>query len=198
MKKLSLSGLLVIMLTPMAYAETAYVTDILRLGLHAAQDTSDRPFQTLVSGSELDILQRLPNYAEVVTKDGTQGWVKSAYLVSDKPAALIVAESESELERMRAELAAARTAQAAAESELQHLLNDADSTVGRTVALESSVAELTVENDELESRLETYRGAVPAKWAAAAFGVALLGGFFLGLWVLDAYVRHRHAGFRVY
>ena len=198
MKKLSLSGLLVIMLTPMAYAETAYVTDILRLGLHAAQDTSDRPFQTLVSGSELDILQRLPNYAEVVTKDGTQGWVKSAYLVSDKPAALIVAESESELERMRAELAAARTAQAAAESELQHLLNDADSTVGRTVALESSVAELTVENEELESRLETYRGAVPAKWAAAAFGVALLGGFFLGLWVLDAYVRHRHAGFRVY
>ncbi len=198
MKKLSLSGLLVIMLTPMAYAETAYVTDILRLGLHAAQDTSDRPFQTLVSGSELDILQRLPNFAEVVTKDGTQGWVKSAYLVSDKPAALIVAESASELERMRAELAAARTAQAVAESELQHLLNDADSTVGRTVALESSVAQLTVENDELESRLETYRGAVPAKWAAAAFGVALLGGFFLGLWVLDAYVRHRHAGFRVY
>ena len=198
MKKLSFSGLLVIMLMPMAYAETAYVTDILRLGLHAAQDTSDRPFQTLVSGSELDILQRQPNYAEVVTKDGTQGWVKSAYLVSDKPAALIVAETESELERMRGELAAARTAQAAAESELQHLLTDADSAVGRMVSLESSVAELTVENEELESRLETYRGAVPAKWAAAAFGVALLGGFFLGLWVLDAYVRHRHAGFRVY
>ena len=76
-----------------ASAETAYVTDILRLGLHEAQDTSDRPFQTLVSGAELEVLQRVTNFAEVRTTDGRQGWVKSAYLVTDKPAQLIVAET---------------------------------------------------------------------------------------------------------
>ena len=33
----------------LASAETAYVTDILQLGLHAAEDTSDRPFRYLNS-----------------------------------------------------------------------------------------------------------------------------------------------------
>ena len=37
-----------------ASAETAYVTDILRLGFHQAEDTSDRPFRTLLSGTELE------------------------------------------------------------------------------------------------------------------------------------------------
>ena len=34
-------------------AETAYVTDMLRLGVHAAADTSDRAFVNLESGDRL-------------------------------------------------------------------------------------------------------------------------------------------------
>jgi hypothetical protein len=37
-------------------AETAYVTDMLRLGIHNASDTSDRPFDNLVSGTALEVL----------------------------------------------------------------------------------------------------------------------------------------------
>ena len=74
----------------LASAETAYVTDNLRLGMHQAADTSDRAFRTLESGQELDIVERNRNYAQVVLPDGTQGYVKLAYLVFDKPAKLIV------------------------------------------------------------------------------------------------------------
>jgi hypothetical protein len=50
-------------------AETAYVTDNLRLGLHQAPDTSDRAFRTLDSGQELEIISRDRNYAQVRLPD---------------------------------------------------------------------------------------------------------------------------------
>ena len=68
-----------------ASAETLYVTDILRLGLHHAEDTSDQPFENLVSGAPLEIIEKKSNFAHVRTADGQEGWVKSAYLVAEKP-----------------------------------------------------------------------------------------------------------------
>lgn len=181
-----------------AHGETAYVTDVLRLGLHKAQDTSDQPFQTLISGAELDVLRRIPNFAEVVTKDGRQGWVKSAFLVPEKPAQLIVAETQASLESAQAALAAAEEARLAAETELSRLLNDPGSKLGQAISMSARITELESRNAELETQLETYRRVVPFEWAASAVVAALLGGFFLGLWSLDAYIRHRHGGFRVY
>ena len=52
-----------------AWAETAYVTDNLRLGLHQAADTSDRSFRTLDSGQQIEILNRDRNYAHVQLPD---------------------------------------------------------------------------------------------------------------------------------
>ena len=42
--------LLFVVLPYAAMAETAYITDNLRLGLHRAADTGDRAFRTLESG----------------------------------------------------------------------------------------------------------------------------------------------------
>ena len=81
---------LTLLLSPAARAETVYITDNLRLGLHKLADTSDRPFRTLESGTELEVLERSRNYARVRVTDGTVGYVKSAYLVTDKPARLIL------------------------------------------------------------------------------------------------------------
>jgi hypothetical protein len=84
-----IASLLLILLPLQGIAETAYVTDNLRLGLHRAQDTSDRAFQTLDSGQQLEIISRNRNYAQVELPDGTPGYVKVAYLVFDKPAKLM-------------------------------------------------------------------------------------------------------------
>src|SRR5688572_26813144 len=101
-----------------AAAETAYVTDSLRLGLHAAPDTSDRPFENLVSGMAVEVLERNPNYARVQLADGREGWVKATYLVALKPAAARVAELEAEMAALKDEAAAATAAQATAEQAL--------------------------------------------------------------------------------
>src|SRR5690606_12848920 len=67
--------------TAAAAAETAYVTDLLQLGLHQASDTSDRPFANLPSGTRLEVLERKTHYARVRTDGGDEGWVKAAYIV---------------------------------------------------------------------------------------------------------------------
>jgi SH3 domain protein len=181
-----------------AEAETAYVTDSLRLGLHRSDDTSDRPFENLVSGTALEVVERNPNYARVRTPGGQEGWVKSAYLVDVKPAQLRVAELEEELAGLRGQVDQAQSARSSAEDELNRLGKQVAATTGSADAIQDTLGRLKRENEAYEARLESYRGSLPLRWVAAALVVTLVGGFAAGLWWLDALIRRRHGGFRVY
>ena len=181
-----------------AGAETVYVTDSLRLGLHAAADTSDRPFDNLISGTAVEVLERNSNYAQVRLADGREGWVKATFLVAEKPAAARVLELEAELGGFEHSVSAAKTAQAAAEHELAGLRTELQATTGSTESIQETIERLERENLAHEGRLERYRYALPLAWVLPAVVVALVGGFLLGLWWLDAWIRRRHGGFRVY
>jgi SH3 domain protein len=179
-------------------AEPAYVTDSLRLNLYAEADGSGDPLETLVSGAAVEVLDRDGGYAHVRTAAGREGWLSAAYLVTKKPALARVAELEAEIADLKNDVAAARDAQHAAEGELSKLTNRAASDSQSTESLQDTVARLQQENDEYQQRLETYRHTVPLQWAAAALVVVLVGGFLAGLWWLDALIRRRHGGFRIY
>jgi SH3 domain protein len=181
-----------------ATAETVYVTDSLRLGLHEADDTSDRPFDNLVSGTALEVLERTTNYARVRTPGGQEGWVKAAYLVELKPAQARLAELESELARVRLEADQSQSARIAAETELNRLGQRVAASTGSAEAAQDTLARLQSENEAFEARFETYRRSLPLTWVVAALVVTLVGGFLAGLWWLDALIRRRHGGFRIY
>lgn len=181
-----------------AQTETAYVTDILRLGIYRSPDASGRPFKTLVSGTELTVLERVPNFAHVRTADGQDGWVKSAFIVTDKPAQLRVAEIEAELDGLRAEVGDLKEAKLHAERESARLSKQMADRTDSAEAIQSTLGSLKRENEDYEARLERYRYSVPLTWVAAAIGLALVAGFVAGLWWLDASIRRRHGGFRVY
>jgi SH3 domain protein len=181
-----------------ASAETAYVTDSLRLGIHHTDDTSDRPFANLVSGTPLEVLERDGSYAHVRMPDGQEGWVKSNYLVIEKPAQLRVAELEAELAGLRSEVDHARDARSSAEQELHRLGKQSADSVESSTALQDTLGRLKSENEAYEARLDTYRGSLPLPWVAAALLATLAGGFAAGLWWLDALIRRRHGGFRIY
>jgi SH3 domain protein len=181
-----------------ASAETAYVTDLLRLGLHRAADTSDEPMENLTSGTALEVLERTPSYLRVRTDEGREGWVKAAYIVEEKPARTRVAELEAELTVLRDELGQASAARAEAESVASRLGVAANARDDSRGAVQETLARLTRENEAFEARLERYRNSVPLTWAVATLVVALVGGFLAGLWWLDALIRRRHGGFRVY
>lgn len=186
-----------VLATP-ALAETVYVTDILRLGQHQAQDTSDRAFRMLVSGTELEVLERVPNFARVRAPDGREGWVKSNYLVNEKPARLRVTELEAQVVENDAKLAAAEEARQAAEQAYEKLRAEIAASENSSESVQAKLLQLTEENDRYRSRLDSFRGSVPLSWVAVALLVMLGAGFLAGLWWIDFQSRRRHGGFRVY
>jgi SH3 domain protein len=189
----------VLMLLPLvAMGETAYVTDTLQLGLHQAEDTSDRPFRNLDSGQEMEVLSRTRYYAHVQLPDGTQGYVKAGFLVDSKPAKLIVQETRAEADRLARELEEARQAFAAPAATIDALKQQATDLQSRLDASEAAAAELGEENTSLRNRQAQYKNTMPLQWVGGVVLVFLIGGFLLGLWWVDHRSRKRHGGIRIY
>jgi SH3 domain protein len=189
---------LVLLLPLLAVAETAYVTDNLRLGLHQAADTSDRAFRTLDSGQELEILTRDRNYAHVSLPDGVQGYVKAAYLVDEKPAKLIVAETQAEVERLQAELEQLRRQFAGPAATISALEQEGSVLQAQVDANAVQISELSEENSDLHHRQSQQQYSLPLLWVGGATAVCLIGGFLLCLWWIDRRSRARHGGIRIY
>lgn len=189
---------LVALLPMVAAAETAYVTDNLRLGLHQAADTSDRAFRTLDSGQELEILSRDRNYAHVQLPEGVQGYVKAAYLVFEKPAKLIVAETIAERDQLQADIELLRQQFAGPAETIATLERDSQALKAQLDDSVARVAELDEENVRLRDRQAQQKFSLPITWVAGAIAVCLIGGFLLGLWWVDVRSRRRHGGIRIY
>ncbi len=66
--------------------EAGYVTDELRLGLYEGEQTRGRPFKAPVSGDALEVLERARVSIRVRTPANDEGWVKTAYVVTEEPA----------------------------------------------------------------------------------------------------------------
>lgn len=193
-----LFGITLLLVPLFAAAETAYVTDNLRLGLHQAEDTSDRAFRMLESGQALEVISRDRNYANVVLPDGVQGYVKAAYLVDDKPAKLIVMETMAERDALAAELEELRQAFAGPAATIQGLEDEAAELTTKLADSESQITELQEENASIQGLKERYKGSLPLSWVGGATAVCLVGGFLLGLWWVDRRSRKRHGGIRIY
>ncbi len=179
-------------------AETVYVTDNLRLGLHEAVDTSGPSFQTLDSGQELEILSRDRNYAHVRLPDGVEGYVKAGYLVTEKPAKLIVAETQAESDRLRGELEDLRQQYASPASIIAALEDEAAGLKAQVNENEARIAELNTTSSSLRQQQASFRGSLPLSWVGGALGICLIGGFLFGLWWVDRRSRQRHGGIRIY
>lgn len=181
-----------------AAAQTVYVTDNLRLGLYEAADTSGRPFRMLESGQEMAILTRDRNYANVRLPDATEGWVKNAYLVEEKPAKLIVAEITAERDALIADLDATRQSFAAPAATIDALRAEVAEAETQINDARSRIDELEAENAGFQGLKEQYRGSLPLSWVAAAILVCLIAGILLGMWWADRQSRMRHGGIRIY
>jgi SH3 domain protein len=189
---------LLLLLPILAAAETGYVTDRLMLGLHEAADTSDRPFRSLESGTEFEILSRDRLYAHVRLADGTEGYVKAAYVVYEPPAKLIVNQAQAEVERLTTELNEAKAAFAEPAAVIDSLKSEAATLESDLDAARVRLEELEEDNARYQSRAERYQYSAPYKWVGGAIGVCLVAGFLAGLWWVDHRSRKRHGGIRIY
>jgi len=182
----------------LAAAETAYVTDNLRLNMYQNADLSGTRIDTLVSGQAFEVLSRNAQTALVELPDGKQGYVSAAYMVFDKPARLIVTETQAENERLSNELDELRQSfaePAALVERLRQESADLQSTIDTNAA---HMAKLEDENQSHANKAAMYRYSLPYTWVGGAILICLLGGFLFGLWWVDRQSRKRHGGIRIY
>ena len=197
-KAFPLLAVLLLQAPVQAQTETAYVTDNLRLGVHQASDTSDRPFRTLESGEAMDIISRNRNYANVRLSDGVEGYVKATYLVFEKPAKLIVAETETEKVALQKELEDMKAAFAAPAATIMLLEQQLAESQAATETRAAQMSELSAQVDEFRGRQDQFKYSLPITWVGGAMFLCLLAGFLAGLWWVDHASRKRHGGIRIY
>ncbi|MEM9173374.1 MAG: TIGR04211 family SH3 domain-containing protein [Pseudomonadota bacterium] len=181
-----------------AQEETAYVTDVLRLGLHAAADTSDRAFRMLQSGQSMTVVERTRLYAKVRLPDGTEGYVKAAYLVDEKPARLIVDQAQAQLASVQQEMNVMQDEFSGSATRISELTDQLADERSQRVALSERINAMTTENSDYAQKLQLYSASLPWPLALGATLVALALGFAGGVWWIDSRSRKRHGGFRIY
>jgi hypothetical protein len=175
-------------------AETVYVTDELRLGLYQDEQTQGRPFKSLVSGDALEVLERARVSIRVRTADKEEGWVKTAYVVTEEPARRRVAVLSQANLQLAEEREAASAAKATAEARVESLrrqLSAAEAGIRDLPLLEKA-------NADLRQQLAGAGTRVPLHWLLLSAGASLMIGALAGYFWLDRRVRRRFGGIRVY
>ncbi len=179
------------------YAETAYVTDQLQLGVHMQADTSDQPFAKIKSGERVEIADENQYHVRVTIPDGRTGWVKKNYLVADKPAVLRLTKVEQERDKAIAELKSLESSLSDREVRISEIEERVAAREAEAAAEADELARLRIENSDLAGRLEAYSFSVPGTIFFVASAASLVIGFILSWWWFDRRGRLRHGGFRI-
>jgi SH3 domain protein len=183
-------------------AETFYVTDKLRLGLYEEVNNGGKQLRLLVSGDKLILLNRTKFYAEVETEDGLIGWTKLGFLVDEVPPSFRAAKLEIEVESLNQRVDKAEQDQLLNQQKTAEAVQQLATVKSESELNEATIQQLKDEQKTLSSQLSEAQTAnqetVPLNWLLYMGGGALIFGFLVGLWCLDAISRRNHGGYRIY
>ncbi len=86
-----------------AQAATKYVSDHLIITLRSGSGNQYKLIKTITTGTKLEILQELTDigYAQVRLNDGTEGWVRTQYLVDSPVAQLRLERLQKRYEKLK-------------------------------------------------------------------------------------------------
>lgn len=162
-----------------------YVIEQLVVAVNSAADGSGTHVATLKSGDKVQLLERSGEAAHVRLASGRDGWVRASYLSESEPLRVQLAASAAEVATLRQQLqalSAARAPAAAAPSAAPPAPAPAD---------DAASGESSGEDPGESHRL-------PWGWLTAVALAALGAGFAAGWLVLDARIRRRYGGLRIY
>ena len=195
LRKSLLTLLCCLWFVPSCFAEIVYVTDRLYLGLYEQDGGQGAKLGSVVSGTELEILGEPSGaYRHIKTKEGLVGWVKASYLVTDKPATLIVKNAEHDLETLTVLFEDAQQQLADAQLKATRLEVDYNNSREENLVLN----DLREENRFFHEKLNQYLGYFHFGWIVFAAVLCLFGGGAAAYWYIDWLARRRHEGHRIY
>jgi SH3 domain protein len=102
MQKIKLISISILwMLAMTAHAETVYVIDELKIGLHESASINSPIIKLVPSGTELSVIEQSEELVKVKEPEGSEGWINNKYIVKEKPGKARVNELEKEIELLK-------------------------------------------------------------------------------------------------
>ncbi|HXY76856.1 MAG TPA: TIGR04211 family SH3 domain-containing protein [Steroidobacteraceae bacterium] len=206
---------LALLTVPVARAEDLYVIDQLAVSVKSAAGGGGERVATLKSGERVEALERAGTETHVRLENGKDGWVPSSYLTAQEPARAKLNEREAEISQLKtqvgeleSQLSAARTAattRAAPSAPAETAPAPATSPAGGAQSPPLANAPPDANPAAMSPPQGTWFTSTlvsPARpswpWALGGALIALPLGFALGWVVLDARIRRKYGGLRIY
>lgn len=134
-----------------AWAETVYVIDKLLVGVHSEKSLDSPIIKALPTGTQLEVLEREGDLAQIKGPEGVTGWVDAVYLSKEQPAAMLLDGLEAQNRKLAEELKAAQ-------ARIEELAAAGQIGAGATRTAESGrVTDLERQLDNVRRQLESER-----------------------------------------
>ncbi len=193
--------------------EVKYVTDKLRLSLYKQSNERSGTLKLLMSGDQLDVLELSGPYARVRTDAGLIGWVKNGFLVSEPTASYQLIEEQKKNQILAQQIEKYSDTDKLVqdyENTIGKINQDFDQVRGELDAANQQLEQLREENSDMSERIEAYQqnavGLADVLKVAMQYWYYVLGGmivllligFMLGRELIEARVRRRFQGVKVW
>ncbi len=96
--------LLICMVSATVSAETVYVVDRVTVGLYTGIGGQEPIVKNVVSGDVLEVLELSGDDMRVKLDDGAEGWIDAKYVMSRRPAQVLLDQTQRTLIKVRSEL----------------------------------------------------------------------------------------------
>ncbi|MGD8576293.1 MAG: TIGR04211 family SH3 domain-containing protein, partial [Thiohalophilus sp.] len=134
-------------------AQYQYVSDQLIITLRNGKGNTYQILKTLPTGTRLEVLETTDEgYTRVRTSDGTEGWVRTQYMIDDPTAAMRLEETSRKLNNLQEQT-----------TQLRSTLSD----------VQAERAQLSTERDELVKKLEDTKSRLDHLEEVAARPIVL-------------------------
>jgi SH3 domain protein len=100
MKRLFLIAILIVLLPAVVHAEKKYINDLLEITLRTGQGIDHKIIEIVKSGQVVEVLEPGDQWTKIRRLNGTEGWVVSRFLTSNKPNILLLKELQEKHEEI--------------------------------------------------------------------------------------------------
>lgn len=169
MRFIRLIALPLLLLSGNLLAESVYVSDTLRVGVRPEPGNDTPAVSVVVSGMELEVIERKGNYMRIKTKSGVEGWVSNNYVTKQKTGRQLAEEMEEKNNSLNAKV-----------EDLQNRLAEMEYSKQMVTTRMDEIKQTNKElRDQLNSnyRLQLLGGGMPV-WQTVLILIALFAAAF--------------------
>lgn len=204
MKRLFIIAMLLVLLPAVVHAEKRYINDLLEITLRTGQGIDHKIIEIVKSGQMVEVIKPGNQWTKIRQLNGTEGWVVSRFLTSNKPNILLLKElqekheaimirTDSQLEEIaklqedNKELRSKLTVSAKTLNDLNNSYETLKKGSGDFLQLKSNYKKATAQltkqkqkNQKYEDELSKLEQRQIFRWIFTGAGILFLG-FLIGL-----------------